>query len=88
MNRTIIYLLKFFSIELRGKHSYVTGGAFDLKFVIVIVQTVFIQFRKYVFKVLSYYSGIQFYLLLSPYLCFIYLLNLDLYVLGDDALIS
>ena len=33
-------------------------------------------------------SGIQFYLLLSPYLCFIPLLYLDLYVLGDDALIS
>ena len=32
-------------------------------------------------------SGIQFYLLLSPYHCFISLLNLDLYVLGDDALI-
>ena len=33
-------------------------------------------------------SGIQVYLLLSPYLCFISLLYLDLYVLGDDALIS
>ena len=33
-------------------------------------------------------SGIQFYLLLSPYLCFISLLYLDLYVVGDDALIS
>ena len=33
-------------------------------------------------------SGIQFYLLLSPYLCFVSLLCLDLYVLGDDALIS
>ena len=33
-------------------------------------------------------SGIQFYLLLSAYLCFISLLYLDLYVLGDDALIS
>ena len=33
-------------------------------------------------------SGIQSYLLLSPYLCFISLLYLDLYVLGDDALIS
>ena len=33
-------------------------------------------------------SGIQFYLLLSPYLCFISLLYLNLYVLGDDALIS
>ena len=30
-------------------------------------------------------SGIQFYLLLSPYLCFISLLYLVLYVLGDDA---
>ena len=33
-------------------------------------------------------SGIQLYLLLSPYLGFIPLLYLDLYVLGDDALIS
>ena len=35
-------------------------------------------------------SGIQFqfHLLLSPYLCFISLLYLDLYVLEDDALIS
>ena len=33
-------------------------------------------------------SGIQFYLLLSPYLCFIPLLYLDLYFLGDNALIS
>ena len=36
----------------------------------------------------SFCSGIQFYLLLSPYLCFISLLYLVLYVLGDDALIS
>ena len=28
------------------------------------------------------------YLLLSPYFCFISLLYLDLYVLGDDSLIS
>ena len=33
-------------------------------------------------------SGIQFYLLLSPYLCFISLLYLDLYALGDVAMIS
>ena len=33
-------------------------------------------------------SGIQFYLLLSPYLCVISFLYLNLYVLGDDALIS
>ena len=33
-------------------------------------------------------SGIQFYVLLSPCLCFISLLNFDLYVLGDDASIS
>ena len=31
-------------------------------------------------------SGIQFNLLLSPYLCFISLLYLDLYGLGDDEL--
>ena len=33
-------------------------------------------------------SGIQFYLLLSPYLCFISLLYLDLNVLEGGALIS
>ena len=32
-----------------------------------------------------YCSGIQFYILLIPYLCFISFLYLDLYVLGDDA---
>ena len=39
-------------------------------------------------KYFYFCSGIQFYLLLSPYLCFISFLYLDLYVLGDDALIS
>ena len=33
-------------------------------------------------------SGIRFNLLLSPCPCFISLLYLDLYVLGDDALIN
>ena len=33
-------------------------------------------------------TGIQFYLLLNPYLCFISFSYLDLYVLGDDTLIS
>ena len=32
--------------------------------------------------------GIQFYLLLSAFLCFMSFLYLDLCVLGDDALIS
>ena len=32
-------------------------------------------------------SSIQFYFLLSDYLCFISLFYLDLYVLGDDAFI-
>ena len=31
------------------------------------------------------YSGIQFYVLLSTYVCFISFLYLDLYVLEDDA---
>ena len=35
-----------------------------------------------------FFSGIQFYVLLSPYLCFVYFLYLDLHVFGDDALIS
>ena len=33
-------------------------------------------------------SIIRFYLLLNPYLCFISFLYIDLYVLGDDALIN
>ena len=33
-------------------------------------------------------SGIQFNLLSSPFLCFISFLYLDIYVLGDNALIS
>ena len=33
-------------------------------------------------------SSIQFYALLSPFLCFISFLYFDLYVLGDDAWIS
>ena len=35
-----------------------------------------------------FYSGIQFNLLLSPYLCLSSFLYLDLYILGDDELIS
>ena len=35
-----------------------------------------------------FYSGINLYLLLSPYFCFVSFLYLDLYVLGDDASIS
>ena len=35
-----------------------------------------------------FWSGIQFYVLISPYLCFISFLYLDLYVVGDDAWIS
>ena len=33
-------------------------------------------------------SGIQFYVLLSPYLCFIFFLYLDLYVLAENSWIS
>ena len=35
-----------------------------------------------------FYSGIQFYFLLNPNFCSISFLNIDLYVLGDDAWIS
>ena len=51
------------------------------------VQTFLIHFLKK--KRLNFFcSGIQFYLLLSPYFCFISILYLDLYALRDDALIS
>ena len=45
----------------------------------------FFCFGIQLYLLLSPYSV---YLLLSPYLCAISLLYLDLYVLGDDALIS
>ena len=35
-----------------------------------------------------FYSGIHFYLQLSPYFCFISCLYLDLYVLEDDTWIN
>ena len=44
------------------------------------------EFRRVLMQCLLYRSRLH--LLLSPYLCFISLLYLDLYVLGDDALIS
>ena len=51
-----------------------------------IYYTHFILYKTYLLD--FFCSGIQFNLLLSPYPCFISLLYLDLYVLGDDALIS
>ena len=42
----------------------------------------------YLLDFFCFCSGIQFYLLLSPYLCFISILYLCLYVLGDNVLIS
>ena len=41
-----------------------------------------------VYMVNFFCSSIQFYILMSPHLCFISFLYLDFYVLGDDALIS
>ena len=35
-----------------------------------------------------FYSGMQLYVLLSPYLCFISFLYIDLYVQADDTTIS
>ena len=46
------------------------------------------RYHDLVYLLVFFCSAIQFYLLLSPCLCFIFLLFLDLYVLGDDALIS
>ena len=44
--------------------------------------------KNWIYLLDFFCSDIQFNLLLSPYPCFISLLYLDLYVLGDDALIS
>ena len=57
-----------------------------LRFVIVVFPE---HTHLLFFYMLDFFcSGNQLYLLLNPYLCFISFLYLDLYVLGDDALIS
>ena len=59
------------------------------KIFVYFIADVPIQIFQIRFYLLDFFcSGIQFNLLLSPYPCFISLLYLDLYVLGDDALIS
>ena len=53
------------------------------------ISSIYLLFANTGVYLLDFFcSGIQFNLLLSPYPCFISLLYLDLYVLGDDALIS
>ena len=48
----------------------------------------FIKRMNRVYLLDLFCSGIQLYVLLSPYLCFISFLYLDLYVPGDDVWIS
>ena len=50
------------------------------------VGTIVRPIGVYLFDFVS--SGIQFYVLLSPCLCFISVIYLDLYVLGDDGWIG
>ena len=40
------------------------------------------------FNFWNFYYGIQLYIQLSPYLCFIFFLHLDLYLHGDNTWIS
>ena len=53
--------------------------------VVIYVWAVVRPIRVYLLN--FFCSGIQFYVLLSPHLCFISFLVLDLYVIGDGALI-
>ena len=59
-----------------------------LYFMVLLKEFFEIKYFEQSRNLLDFCSGIQFYLLLTPYLCFISLLYLELYVLGDDALIS
>ena len=68
-----------------------TGSSYTRSLIWVnsVCKSIKIFFRPAGAYLLDFFcSGIQFYLLLSPYLCFISFLYLDLYVLGDYALIS
>ena len=68
-----------------------TGNVYKCILAIVIAKFVSVlhSFKMRLVYLLGFFcSSVQFYLLLSPYLCFISLLYLDLYVLGDGALIS
>ena len=97
----LLYVHSSFAIILMGKRELVALlNLYSWCLMIVVwlflaVQWVCLQFvivvfpDQTIFYLLDFFSsGIQFYVLLSPYLCFISLLYLDSYVLGDDAWIS
>ena len=77
-------------------NSIVVSSAFNFKLVVLLLLPIICCCVRVfgfvgptgVYLLDFFWFGILFYLLLSPYLCFISLLYLDLYVLEDDELIS
>ena len=97
----LLYVHSSFAIILMGKRELVALlSLYSWCLVIVVwlflaVQWVCLQFvivvlpDQTIFYLLDFFSScIQFYVLLSPYICFISFLYHDSYVLGDDAWIS
>ena len=79
-----IKISESFSLHLSSRCNIFS---FFASFIILILNTK--QYKKVfdtdVYLLDFFCSRIQFYILLSPYLCFISFLYLDLYVLGNDA---
>ena len=91
---TFLYVQFSIAIILMGKRELI--ALLNLSsWCLVMVERLFLtvprgclQFVIVVFPDHTHLLFFSCYLLLSPYLCFISLLYFDLYVLGDDALIS
>ena len=82
-------MLLFFLVSNNKTQKIVGSNNFSAQFIKIISHDALVVCRAYRVYLLDFFcSGIQFYLLLSPYLCLFSLLYLDLYVLGDDAFIS
>ena len=95
VHRYCVTVLIFFHILALREYWVLTESRIPLKSVLggvrIVASTIINFFNNWptgVYLLDFFCSRIQLYLLLSPYLCFISFLYLDLYVLGDDELIS
>ena len=82
-----LVMLSMCELQDKGKGPYTKVSTLLSEYLVIqVLEGIKSNFQVYLLD--FFCSGIQFNLLLSPYPCFISLLYLDLYVLGDDALIS
>ena len=96
---TLVPRLKVLNLSQNGNFSFLAYFVSHFVTIATVIVKLSPEFYTWVIWLLSGQPGctcwisfalvfMQFYLLLSPYLCFIAFLYLDSYVLGDDASIS